>query len=321
VSIELHIPDHNAIDASSFRRNNKPCVENISADNHEMNNVPWANQALDGDHSSTLQLFQEGLTVNLIATARSEFVTCNSDEQVSSVIERNSAGAFDYLPVLASQSSGNNARTIIGLLEIAPFMDREAPSGFVHEKMQPLSEENLLGADASILTFVRDADYQPCRLIVSDIKISGIVSLSDLQRLPVRAALFAMVTYLEMIMAESIRSEFLGADGWIERLSVGRQRKVRDKVRSATSDDAFVDSLLFTEFCDKVTLIKQRPGLSWDPNLFEEELKAVQLLRDNIAHANDYASTRIDARRTCETVRLMDQWIGRIGETIPVGER
>jgi hypothetical protein len=69
-------------------------------------------------------------------------------------------------------------------------MQGAKPKGRVYEKMRHLSEANLIGADASILAFVRDADRHKCRLVVSGCEISGLVSLSDLQRLPVRAALF-----------------------------------------------------------------------------------------------------------------------------------
>jgi hypothetical protein len=58
----------------------------------------------------------------------------------------------------------------------------------VSARMSRLSDENLIGADASILTFVRNADRQKCRLVLSGLEISGLVSLSDLQRLPVWAA-------------------------------------------------------------------------------------------------------------------------------------
>jgi len=71
--------------------------------------------------------------------------------------------------------------------------------------MWPLSEDDMIGADASIVAFVRDADRHKCRLVVSGCEINGLVSLSDLQKLPVRAALFTMVTHLEMVMANFIR--------------------------------------------------------------------------------------------------------------------
>src|SRR5262245_37328916 len=169
----------------------------------------WANSSIDDDPQITLSAFQSGLTVDLIATRRADFATCLHDETLSSVVERNRQNQFDYLPVFGS-TSARKPESIVGLIEIAPFMHELDTAGIVRNVMRPLSEDNLIGGDASILAFVRDADHQRCRLVVSGHEISGLVSLSDLQKLPVRAALFALVTCLEMIMANVIRREFEG---------------------------------------------------------------------------------------------------------------
>ncbi|WP_287209273.1 hypothetical protein, partial [Mesorhizobium sp.] len=77
-----------------------------------------------------------------------------------------------------------------GLFFAERFFDATPPSGKISESVIPLSEETLVGADASILDFIRDADQRPCRLVVSGRQIEGLVSISDMQKLPVRAALF-----------------------------------------------------------------------------------------------------------------------------------
>jgi CBS domain containing-hemolysin-like protein len=151
--------------------------------------IAWATSSIGNEPHVTIEALQKGLTVDLIATKRSSFETCAHDEMLSTVVERNRHNGFDFLPVIEAATG-----RIIGLIEIAPLMKRRIADRRVSTVMRPLSEENLLGADASILTFVRDADHQKCRLIVSEHEISGLVSLSDLQRLPVRAALFGLVT-------------------------------------------------------------------------------------------------------------------------------
>jgi hypothetical protein len=178
--------------------------------------------------------------------------------------------------------------------------------------MRPLSEENLIGADASLLAFIRNADRQMCRLVVSGPEINGLVSLSDLQRLPVRAALFAMVTQLEMTMADVIRRGFTQSGHWIDRLSSKRKCNVHKRAAAAKSENTFVDMLLYTEFCDKVTIVRKHPNFPWSKTSFEEDLSKVQSLQDGLAHANDYAGTREAASDVCKTVRLMDQWIDRL---------
>jgi hypothetical protein len=274
---------------------------------------PWASKALGDDPARMLESIHRGLTVDSIATERAKFETCAADEALAVVIERNRSNAFDFLPVTEPEpgTPATSAR-IIGLLEIVPYVHGKEPQGDVRETMRPLSEENLIGADASIITFLRNADHQRCRLVISGPEISGLVTLSDLQQLPVRAALFAMVTQLEMIMASWIRAEFGNSDGWMERLSKERQLKVHEKAATAKSDDGFVELLLFTQFGDKVAIIKKSPVFGWTKGSFKSELDQVQNLRDDLAHANDYAATRAAEIRTCETVRLIEMWIDRL---------
>ena len=250
-----------------------------------------------------IDALQRGLTVNLIATARASFATCALDETLSTVVARNRSAGFDFLPVL-EPTTGH----IVGLIEIAPFMKGNFPDARVDTRMRPLSEENLLGADATILMFVRDADRQKCRLIVSEHEISGLVSLSDLQRLPVRAALFGLVTYPEIVMASVIRQEFNGTEDWLSRLPDGRRRKLQDEIVRARKDDELVDALLFTQFVDKATIIYKSGQFLKEPDVFEQQYKKIQFLRDHLAHANDYAASPDAAVETCRTVRLIDQW-------------
>jgi len=266
----------------------------------------WATNALIGSPAEDIVTFQSGLLVKLIATDRKDLRTCTPQEDVTDVVKRNAEDQFDYFPVVEGDR-------IVGLIELIPFMRGEEPTrGRVRDRTIPLSEANLIGADASILSFVRDADHQHCRLVVSQHKISGLVSLADLQRLPVRAALFAMVTYLEMTMVEAIRRESSSSDVWMNRLSNDRLANVHSKIENSKTGDAFVDELLFTEFKDKTTILKKSSLFQWSKRLFESEMSQVRNLRDCLAHANDYAATRDMAVQVCQTVRKMDEWIERL---------
>jgi hypothetical protein len=265
--------------------------------------APWANHSIRNEPHVTVESLQAGLTVNLIATARVDFITCAMNESLAQVIKNNSQNQFDFLPVTEVADGG-----IVGLLEITSHRNSATVDRSVGEAMRPLSEENLIGADASILAFVRDADFRECRLVVSGSQISGLVSLSDLQRLPVRAALFGLVTHLEMLMAEVIRRKFKGTSEWLKCLSDGRQKDLRDELERAQARDGLVDPLLFTQFADKKSILSKSRHLQTSKRKFDGELGRIQSLRDHLAHANDYASSPETASKTCETVRLLDKW-------------
>ncbi len=100
---------------------------------------------------------------------------------------------------------------------------------------------------------------------------------------------------------------------------IGRRQKVGvvEQVKKARSGDPYVDTLLFTQFADKITILKKRQQFAWSRTQFEKELNRVQLLRDSVAHANDYAATRDAACGVCKTVRSMDTWIGLLAKDVP----
>jgi hypothetical protein len=268
----------------------------------------WANNSspIDYPHITALQ---DVLTVELIATKRAEFVTCTEDELLANVVQRTRSKQFDFLPVVeAGTATAADSGKIIGLVEIRHYLEAAANQGNVGEAMQRLSDENLIGANASILAFVRDADRQRCRLVVSGQKISGLVSLSDLQKLPVRATLFGLITDLEITMTEMIRREFNNSVEWLRRLPSSRQEKLNAEMAKSNTHDGLVDQLLFTQFCDKVMIIKKSPQFATDRSDFEHDMKEVQKLRDRVAHANDYAATPDAAVTVCGTVRLIEKW-------------
>ena len=130
-----------------------------------------------------------GLTVKLVSTPRQILKTCKKADPVSDVLAANPE-EFDFIPVLDDSGDG---LSFVGLFHAADMRKKGIVDGSVSGFQLPLAEEHLVGADASILDFVVQADRRPCRLVVSGSQIVGLVTLSDLQRLPVRAALFALL--------------------------------------------------------------------------------------------------------------------------------
>jgi hypothetical protein len=135
----------------------------MTPDAHTTIPTPWAKRPSGTEPDATRDAIQRGLTVSLIATPRDRFETCIKDEGLSKVVERNRHNGFDFLPVVE-----RNNGLIVGLIEISPFMRANSiPESIVSELMHPLSEEHLLGAESSILTFVRDADRRRFNFVVS----------------------------------------------------------------------------------------------------------------------------------------------------------
>jgi len=275
-----------------------------------MHGSPWTAQA-EADALAALANFEEGLPVRLIATHRKELQTCRAGEDLRHVVRQNRAG-YDHLPV--EDDIGGLAR-IVGLLAVPRSTEHVEHGRRVESAMMPLSEEHLIGADAGILSFVRAAHRHECRLVIVGPQIGGLVTLSDLQKLPVRAALFGIITHLEMTMAEVIRREFTEVNAWKKVLPEYRQKTIARSIQRSQAKtpaaDGYVDDVLFTTFHDKLSILRAASLGGMDVASFEYDMDEIRRLRNEIAHANNYASTRAAARRTCKAVGLIDAWIDR----------
>ena len=258
----------------------------------------WANP--DNGGPDVLERVQRSLTVDMIMTPRADLRTCRRDEIASAVMARNTEH-FSFLPVV------DEPGRFLGLYRAERWFGKEAPQEKIGDDFEPFSEDVVIGADASIIDFVKNADERATRLVVSGDRVAGLVSLSDLQQLPVRAALFTLITRLEMAMAERIETEWVGDEsmGWLELLSEKRRACIVDAIGKAKQEDGFVSEIAFSQLADKVTIIRKKGLIPGSGSRLRREFKAIRKLRDGIAHANYYAESPGAACKACETVRTI----------------
>ena len=273
----------------------------------------WANP--DNGGPDVLERVQRSLTVDMIMTPRADLRTCRRDEIASAVIARNTEH-ISFLPVV------DEPGRFLGLYRAERWFGKEAPKEKIGDDFEPFSEDVVIGADASIIDFVKNADERATRLVVSGDRVAGLVSLSDLQQLPVRAALFTLITRLEMAMAERIETEWVGDEsmGWLELLSEKRRACIVDAIGKAKQEDGFVSEIAFSQLADKVAIIRKKGLIPGSGSRLRREFKAIRKLRDGIAHANYYAESPAAACKACETVRtilrIKDELAGAIKDHV-----
>ena len=250
-----------------------------------------------------------GLTVEMIATPRAGIKKCSKDEAVLGVMNRiPKSECYDYLPV-TDRREGDQDR-IIGVFHAKPYYCRNALRTDIvgGDQICALSEDQLIGANTTILDFVKEGHEKPWRLVVSDAGITGVVTLVDLQRPAARVALFSLIATFESCMIDVIRSIYPEKKCWLALLSSGRREKIRCEIRKSHNDDGHVDDLLFARFCDKRDIILGRFDdfdITESKGEFEERMKRIEKLRDKLVHANDYASTQTTARDLSTVVRYL----------------
>lgn len=231
--------------------------------------------------------FRDGLPVRLIATPRDQLLTCTENETVGEVSRRNEDD-FDHIPVVDDQDG------IIGCFTPSVAHQEHVE---VSKVMQPLRGNATVGDECDIVTFIEGLPKQGYWFTVGRDGISGFVTWSDIQKLPARVALFALVTQLELLMIERIRSYWSG-DSWMELLSAGRREKTERKLSEARQRDSLIEALHYTDFCDKRDLLRNRYG----GKPFVDSMKKIERLRNSLAHASNYADGKQSAHKVAKLV-------------------
>jgi len=125
-------------------------------------------------------------------------------------------------------------------------------------------------------------------------EVGAIVTLSDLEKPPVRMFLFGMITILEMLMTWGIRMYFPG-DFWCKHLSPGRLAKAESLRQERRRRNRAADLLDCLQFSDRGQLMLRIPRVlellskNGIPSR-QAALKAIhelETLRNNIAHSQD----------------------------------
>lgn len=255
----------------------------------------WANGPLDFDVASAMPRLEASMEVRLITTC--PFAECGPEEAVATIKSNPVLREFDHIPV-------RERGQIIGV-----FNRREDHRGkeCVREAMIPLNEWYLLSADAPLLTFVEKADERPFCLVLDGEAISGIVTLSDLQKLPVRPAIFLRVTHLEILLAEYIRKS-TPRDQWLSHLHPKQAEKVRHDWKALHRRNLVIDLVSATKLAHKIEVALKMGAFPGRINA-KSELREIRELRDSVAHAWDYAGFPDEAKKVPQRVRLVKEYI------------
>jgi hypothetical protein len=156
------------------------------------------------------------------------------------------------------------------------------PGRVVRDAMLPLSEELIASADMPIAELIPRMRALPYRLILRGDHIDGLVTQSDLLKLPVRIVVFGLLTHLETVMGDLVSTHWPG-DGWMDVLSPGRKARLLEKETALRQRGLNPPRIELTEFADKRDLCKRM--IANGRKRFDRELDGLRDLRDQLAHA------------------------------------
>jgi CBS domain-containing protein len=245
---------------------------------------------------------ERSMPVRLIATF-DNLITVTPDEPLIDALNKLNKYRFDFLPVRRSING-----PIIGIVSAARLRDMNR-SNKVDQVYEPVGPNDLISSDASLLQFVWSADQQPRRLVLEDTEIRGIVTLSDIQKLPVRISLFSLFIHFELLLTEHLR-QILNQKNAFEFIAPSRRELVSKKWKELTANDLEHDMISAMDICDK-------RDIAANLNIFGKPKKSIvssisnieRFLRNPIAHGADYAISKEAAYRTVRAARETQEWI------------
>ncbi len=228
---------------------------------------------------SLRRVFSEGFLARDIAEPLISFDTCTATSEVMEVMEEQ---AFD---VVGIRKQG----VVVG------YIKREDLSGATcGEKKRAIEPTQTIFETASLTDVVLGLVNTP-RLFVRVLgAVGGIVTMSDLQKPPVRMWVFGMITLMEMRATRVI--EFKCPDeSWKQYLSEGRLQKAEallEERRRRNQSLALIDCL---QISDKGQIIARNADIRRMTRMqsrrqAEDAIKMLESLRNNLAHSQDIIS-------------------------------
>ena len=239
---------------------------------------------------------QDRLQISMIMTARSDLLTCKVDDELD--INSEDIAGFTYLPVLSKSEE------FVGLIDISKSAKNYKKKINVSANIIPISEKILIGGDASIFEYIKTADTNQAKLVISKNAVSGLVTLADIQRLPARISIFSLLTTLEIKMAKLIEQSFVSEDDWMQMLKKDRRDLINEQYRTSLTNDGFINRLELTSIKDKADVIANSDLVNYGSRTaLKKAFFNLYSLRNSIAHSSEFAHTHSKAISVCKTVR------------------
>ena len=249
----------------------------------------------------TLEGLEAGFKVSHIAAF--DLKTRPPDAQARQVLAEEELEDFDQIPVRADGR-------IIGVLE-----RKDGLEGSVRKCMRSLDDSILVSAEQPLPKFLPTLESCPYRLVVRGPEIKGIVTPSDIGKLPVRLMAFTLATHLEMLMAEFIRKHCHTDAELLERLHPNQRATVEGDLKKRRRENLVVSALDLTNLSHKITAVGNLLNL----NELAAQLKPVVELRNSMAHPSDFIGDTGSVRVFLERLRLAESWVRKLGTMLKSG--
>lgn len=264
---------------------------------------------MDSIFHATMLALERDLQCRLIASdlvlGEGLFSSCTSEQEIlTHACERG------YSRIALHEEDGGSDPRITRLVLVDLKKQRFSES-------RDIAVEDVIAGSTPIGRAIYLLSQRPFYFILDPARIGGILTRSDLNRLPARTYLHTLLDHLEQLMAVSCDRQFPG-DTWMHLFSKDKQDKLDDlqaKKRRQDFDTALIDC---TYLPDKGRIFEQSPELQRKLGLapqdeFDTRFKPIRDLRNQLDHGGALVK-KGDMEWLDSTVRTVQEWIAALSK-------
>jgi len=225
------------------------------------------------------RVFTDGFVARDIAEPLISFDASTAVSEVGELMDRRN------LDVVGVRKEG----VVVGYVERA-----ELSGKLCGERIQAIEAATTISETASFADVVLGLADSP-RLFVRVLgAVGGIITMSDLQKPPVRMWLFGMITLLEMRTTRLIEVKCKG-DSWKQYLSESRLQKAEALLEERKRRNQNLELIDCLQISDKGQIIARNEEIRCLTRMqsrrhAEQAIKMLESLRNNLAHSQDIIS-------------------------------
>ena len=256
----------------------------------------------DADHRNVHQL----LTVREIMTPRSDFIACLGTETVNDAF-RSVPEIYDALPVLAGHDRHDHKADVIGVIDRRK-VHASAARERVSQHLDEVARDTSISSATPMLDFIRGLRGEPVSLVHDGEDIVGLVTLFDIERLPVRIALFALLIDIEDEIGRLIEFMSPNPSSWQEMmLTAGLKKALQDGLGRASRRDHHGSPILAVGYSVKLAILEALAARGHLGTIKAEGLRGIVDLRNDIAHGLPFKNVGKVPDHTREAIQLQTQ--------------
>lgn len=263
----------------------------------------------------TMEALEESLHCGLIATdldLQAGVKDLNAhDEEILDFALKN---RFTRIPLRSKEQGPHGAITHVAIIDLG--------QGRLAERRE-ITVDDVISASTPIERAVKLLRRRRFYFVLDPDQILKILTVSDVNRLPMRTYLHTLLDHLEGLMTECIEKTFPD-EGWMSHLSDSRKQEVRSLHAQKQSQDFDTRLIDCTTFSDKMTILRKADVLPTEDSrsAFQRKVGPIRQLRNRLGHGMPAIDHEIDRlrdhqRHGNQLVKAGDlDWLGDTIETL-----